>query len=111
VLVPNRERAVIDPLKLHGYLLSTTHPIGRFKAQFFATLGFTADRWRELEVALRDHLSEEAELGLQEAFGQFYTIRAILKGPVSPSLVVSVWLVRVGEDVPRFVTAYPGGNR
>ena len=25
--------------------------------------------------------------------------------------VVSVWVVRAGEGIPRFVTAYPGGGR
>jgi hypothetical protein len=111
VLLANADRAVIDPIKLHGYLLSTSHPIGRFKARFFVALGFTSDRWSELDAALRaQHLPRDAELGPLEEFGQFYTIRAILKGPVSESPIVSVWLVRTGEDFPRFVTAYPGGD-
>ena len=33
--IPNAERAVIEPAKLHAYLLSRNHPIGRFKAAFF----------------------------------------------------------------------------
>ena len=33
----NAQRAVIDPAKLHSYLLSATHPVGRFKAAFFVT--------------------------------------------------------------------------
>jgi hypothetical protein len=28
----NAEQAIIEPRKRHGYLLSTSHPIGRFKA-------------------------------------------------------------------------------
>jgi hypothetical protein len=42
VLVPGRERALIDQAKLQDYLLSTEHPIGRFKARFVAALGFSA---------------------------------------------------------------------
>ena len=113
VLLPNAGRAVIDPVKLHGYLLSTTHPIGRFKARFFAALGFVAERWSEFATALRaQHLVSEAEAGSLEPHGQFFTIRAMLKGPTGASaVVVSVWLVQTGEDHPRFVTAYPGGAK
>ena len=56
--IPNADRAVIEPTKLHDYLLSRGHPVGRFTAE-----------------------------------------------------VVSIWVVRTGEDVPRFVTAYPEGGR
>lgn len=27
------------------------------------------------------------------------------------ALVVSIWIVRDGEDIPRFVTAFPGRKR
>jgi len=51
VRVPNAERALIDRAKLTDYLLSPSHPIGRFKARFFNRLGFRADAWEELEHA------------------------------------------------------------
>jgi hypothetical protein len=38
--LPNAERAVIERRKLSEYLLSETHPVGKFKAQFFKKLGF-----------------------------------------------------------------------
>jgi hypothetical protein len=92
-------------------LLSVSHPIGRFKARFFTGLGFSAAHWRELEAAFRrDHLTQDATPGEPLVHGQPYTIRAILEGPTGESaVVVSVWFVRNGEIVPRFVTAYPGG--
>jgi hypothetical protein len=109
VLLPNPERALINPVKLYGYLLSTTHPIGRFKARFFGALGFSVDQWEDLEVALREqHLTQNAEFRGMGRFGQLFTIEAILKGPAGSAFVVSVWLVRDHEDYPRFVTAYPG---
>lgn len=111
-MLPNPDRAVIDPIKLHGYLLSTSHPLGRFKARFFGALGFSAERWGELETALRaQHLTCEAEAGPVEPHGQLFTIRAMLKGRIGASFAVSVWLVRAGEDHPRFVTACPGGAK
>ena len=109
--MPNAEHAIIEQGKLKGYLLSEVHPVGRFKARFFAGLGFTADNWRELDAALRSqHLPESATPGPVEAFGQSFTIRAILKGPGGSAPVTSVWFVRTGEAVARFVTAYPGGR-
>ena len=113
MLLPNADDAVIEPEKLRAYLLATEHPHGRFKARFFAALGFRVDRWEELASALRtQHLTQEAELVAAAADGKKFKIRAILVGPDGESaVVVSVWFVRPGEAVPRFVTAYPGGRQ
>lgn len=110
--VPNADRAVIEAAKLHGYLLSRSHPVGRFKAAFFSGLGYSPEDSRRLEVDLRSqHLSRDATAGKQSPYGQKYEIRATLVGPSGRAAdVVSVWVVLTNENVPRFVTAYPGGN-
>ena len=70
VLLPNAELAEIDPEKLRGYLLSPTHSIGRFKARFFAALGYSASDWQTLEADLRiQHLSQDAEPGAATTYG------------------------------------------
>ena len=43
MLLPNADKAQIDERKLSGYLLSPTHPVGRFKASFFFAMGFDQD--------------------------------------------------------------------
>lgn len=113
MLLPNADSAVIEQAKLQDYLLSQTHPIGRFKARFFSALGFSAGRWAELGAALRSqHLTQDAEVAEAGPHGQSYAIRAILTGPGGQSApVVSIWFVRVGELHPRFVTAYSGGAK
>ena len=113
MLLPNADGAVIDQTKLQDYLLSYAHPVGRFKARFFVALGFSAGRWAELEAALRSqHLTQDAAKTESGPHGQSYAIRAILTGPGGQSAqVVSIWFVRVGEQHPRFVTAYPGGAK
>jgi hypothetical protein len=113
VLLPHAERAEIDPSKLHAYLLSTTHPVGRFKARFFKALGYSAERWQELEADLRiQHLTQDAEMAESTVDGQIYTIRAILRGPNGQTAIVrSVWFVPTRSGIPRFVTAYPGGTK
>jgi len=111
--IPNADRAVIDPAKLHGYLLSRNHPVGRFKAAFFLTLGYSLEGWRRLEADLRrQHLSQDATREERTRYGQKYVIRATLVGPSGRSAeVVSVWVVRTGEEFPRFLTAYPEDGR
>jgi Domain of unknown function (DUF6883) len=107
--IPNAAQAIIEPMKLHGYLLSRTHSVGRFKAPFFESLGYSAAEWRRLEADLRaQHLPQEATASETTPYGQKYEIRAPLVGPAERSAgVVSVWIIRTAENVPRFVTAYP----
>lgn len=38
--LPNRENAVVEDEKILDYLISESHPIGRFKAKVFRRLGF-----------------------------------------------------------------------
>jgi hypothetical protein len=111
--IPNADRAVIEPAKLNDYLLSRGHPVGRFKASFFLALGYSVEAWRQLENDLRNqHLSRDATAEPSTDYGRKYAIRATLVGPSGQSAdVVSVWVVRTGEDFPRFVTAYPEGGR
>ena len=107
--LPNSERAVIDPVKVRDYLLSETHPVGRFKAAFFVTFGYSIDRWE----LLRDDLlalarAGRAAVGKPSAFGRTFEVDGILTGPAGRSADVrTVWIVRAMEDAPRFVTAFP----
>ena len=59
--VPNAARAVIVERKLREYLLSESHPVGRFKAKFLAGLGFGPGDSALLEAGLRELLRGEAE--------------------------------------------------
>ena len=108
--LPNADQAIIDGRKLYDYLLSFAHPTGRFKARFFAQLGYRSDNWRRLADDLRtQHASHDAQALGPNEYGVKYQIKAPLKGPLGPPApVVSVWFIRKGESVPRFVTAYKG---
>jgi hypothetical protein len=111
VRIPKADRAVIDPPKLRDYLLSPSHPLGRYKAQFFRALGYSQGDWPRLDRDLRfQHLSAPVSSTLESPYGTVYEIRAMLKGPVGVSAgLVSIWMIKRGDDVPRLVTAYPGG--
>jgi hypothetical protein len=108
-MLPNPERAFVAPNKVRDYLLSPSHPIGRFKATVFAALGYTQENWERL----RDDLLAIARSGTASAaqssqFGQKFEVGGILVGPSGRSgEFTTVWLVRAGEDFPKFVTAFP----
>jgi hypothetical protein len=44
-------------------------------------------------------------------YGQKYEVRGTIEGPTRRSAtLVAVWIVLHGEEVRRFVTAYPGNR-
>ena len=110
--LPGFERAVIEPAKLRDYLLSREHPVGRFKAAFFGTLGYSLEGWRRLEADLRTLIaSHDAMPGEPSEHGPKYQVRGTLKAPTGATAeIVSIWIILTGEDFPRFVTAYPGAG-
>ena len=113
MVLPNPDRAVVDPSKVRDYLLSHEHPVGRFKAVVFESVGYHRSAWEKLQADLL------AVAGLSGAVlkdtslhGQKYELPAILKGPAGRDLsVITVWLVRRGEEFPRLITVYPGEPR
>jgi hypothetical protein len=66
VKLPVVERAVVEEAKVRDYLLSESHPIGRYKAAFFTSLGYRRMRWQDLAVDLRRH-AKEHEASITEA--------------------------------------------
>ena len=110
--LPNAAEAIISAQKLRDYLLSPRHRTGRFKATFFGSLGYTENDWARLEADLRSqHLPLEAEEQQQSPYGRKFVITGQLKGPFGEATLVSVWVIRTGEAMPRFVTAYPRRRR
>lgn len=108
--LPRADSAIIDDRKLREYLLSAEHPVGRFKAAFFRSLGYGPGEANLLREALLAHAREgEAELGEASAYGQRYRVRGILRGVAGRSAaVVSAWIVPSEEEAPRLVAAFPG---
>ncbi|HEY6559309.1 MAG TPA: hypothetical protein VI072_18620 [Polyangiaceae bacterium] len=108
--LPSADRAVVEGAKVRDYLLSPTHPVGRFKSVFFVALGFSADQWELLRAALLELAQVgDANPGQASPFGLKFEIRAILRGPSGRQAdVMTIWMVSKGQDFPHFVTAFPG---
>lgn len=107
--LPNAEHAIIDRRKLRDYLLSRSHPIGRFKASFFARAGFGPADCEALASQLRAlAMRGRSEPGESNEYGQKYLVSGTLTGPEGVRIeVTSVWIVPAGSDTPRLVTVYP----
>ena len=107
--LPNGQKAIVDERKIREYLLSPSHPVGRFKAKFFASIGFTLEGWPGFVVELQRIAAEgEAELIEEGAHGRKYLVRGRIAGPgARPANVDSVWIIRSGDDTARLVTVYP----
>lgn len=90
-------------------MLSTSHPDGRAKALFFARLGYSPKRWRDLERDLRGLLARSLARALSPSrYGQKYMVRGTIRGPWGRSArIVTIWIVTSPGSPPRFVTAYP----
>ncbi|MBN2320485.1 MAG: hypothetical protein JXR49_15510 [Acidobacteria bacterium] len=110
---PDWEKAEIDPAKIRDYLLSPTHPVGRFKAPFFEALGYTQDEWNRLQADLLKVICQESAVHAgHNDYGEKYTVSASIKTPSGVFHdIITVWIVLSGEDVPRFITAYPGEGK
>jgi hypothetical protein len=107
--LPNVEASVVSEDKISGYLLSATHRDGRHKAAFFLGFGFTADVGQTLAAALVKHAADhEVAKAESTPFGTRYVVEGEIETPYgrTPS-IRSVWFLESGQDVRRFVTAYP----
>lgn len=111
-LLPNYEKAFIDPAKIRDYILSQSHPIGRFKAALFLKMGYAQENWKQLADDIANHhLPMEAEPLEKTRYGQKYAITGLIRVPNGKIVLLrSIWIILNGEDLPRFITIYPEGR-
>jgi hypothetical protein len=108
-MLPHADHALVDEAKICDYLLSDMHPVGRFKARVFRSLGYSIESWRRLHDDLLQHgqtgTIQRIEMG---AYGMQVVISATLKGPNgAPKPFITVWLIPDHSRQARLVTAFP----
>ncbi len=106
--LPNPENALVEMRKLRDYCLSPKHPRGGHKAGVFASaLGLTAEDSEELRDALFSAaVSDEAVLAEEDEYGQRYMLGFEMNTEAGSATVRSGWIVRSGEDFPRFTSCW-----
>lgn len=88
--------------------MSQTHPVGRFKARVFASLGFTENNTDSFIGEIR-RIAAEGEVSDAEdtEFGRKYTVAGDLKGPAGTARVLTVWIQEAERWDVRLVTVNP----
>ncbi len=107
--LPNADVAIVDERKVAEYLLNPAHPDNGGKAAFFTALGFSRESAAELIGALAA-LAQEGEVvqEVESSHGRKYVVDGAIRSPAGKSAGVrSVWIIDLGEEGPRLVTAYP----
>jgi hypothetical protein len=108
VKLPGSRRVRIDERKVRDYLLSPSHPVGRFKARVFAALGFN-ESTAGLFVAEIRRIAATGEVQAVEdtEFGRKYTVPGDLKGPTGQARVLTVWFQEPRQAQVRLVSLRP----
>lgn len=109
MLLPSRERAVVEPKKLFDYLLNLDHPVGQSKARFFYQLGFTRNATESLEHELLTLGRNAAVIERKvSSYGTKYVIDGWIRGPSGRrGYVRTVWMIATGNAIPHLITARP----
>ena len=109
--LPNAERAAVDLGKITDYLLNAGHPENGGKARFFGDLGFTREEPAALVNALRAlAVSGDVVRHSESRHGRKFVVDGAMQALRGRRAIVrSIWIIDAGQDVPRLVTAYPGG--
>jgi hypothetical protein len=104
----NPENAVVETRKLRDYCLSPEHPRGKHKARVFASaLGLAAEDSELLRQALLSAaVSEEAAPTEEDEHGRRYMLDFEMSTEAGSAIVRSGWIVRSGEDFPRFTSCW-----
>lgn len=107
--LPNREKVYIQSSKIHDYLLSNLHPIGKWKAKFFRAYGFEEINEDMLvQQLIKIAHSEDVIDIISSPHGMKYIIEGSLETPINIFVKIrTVWIIEEGQNRPRFVTAYP----
>jgi len=104
----NSSRAIIDMRKIENYCLDSAHLRGRHKARVFRealSIGQQDAEW------LRDVLLEgirrcEATELATNAWGASWRVDIPVVRHGKSAVVRSTWIIRTGEEAPRFVTCW-----
>lgn len=107
--LPYASQARVDQEKITDYLLSSVHPDGKSKAEFFTQFGFRPEQWTVLATALRGHGARHPVVKVVESdFGTRYAVDGALESPDgSNPRVRTVWIIEKASTTPRLITAHP----
>lgn len=106
--LPSGDHAILDIRKIEDYCLNPAHPRGRHKARVFReSLGLNRGdaSWLSAQLLEAARSSEAVQLGADD-WGTQWRIDVGIRRQNKAAVVRTVWIVRTGEPMPRFVTCW-----
>jgi hypothetical protein len=106
--IPNSDRAILEIGKIKDYCLSPEHPRGRHKARVFRDvldLGQKDAEWL-CEVLLKGVQVHDAIEHVSDRYGTRWCVDVPIIRNGKSSVVRTIWIVRIDEQAPRFVTCW-----
>ena len=106
--LPHGDEAILDIRKIEDYCLSSSHPRGRHKARVFReALGLQRSDGVWLRgILLEAARSSEASSISIDPWGTHWRLDATVRRQEKSAVVRTIWIVRTGENEPRFVTCW-----
>lgn len=94
--------------KLLKYVLNPEHEIGKDKAKYFKSIGYTAENWKDLADQLKFD-PEKATKRPETEFGQPYEQKITIELPDGKRtrIIVTGWMHLKGTKVIRLTTITP----
>jgi hypothetical protein len=107
--LPGADKLIVEREKIMDYLLNESHPDNSGKAEFFLDYGFKRSRWQQMAAALRNAAGNHSvSKTMASPHGTKYIVESRMDTPSGKTpWVRTVWIVDLGQDKPRLVTAYP----
>jgi len=106
--LPNGDHAILDVRKIEDYCLNPAHPRGRHKARVFReSLGLQRNdaSWLSTQLLGAARSGEASQMGT-DGWGTQWRIDVSVRRQNKAAVVRTVWIVRTGENMPRFVTCW-----
>jgi hypothetical protein len=106
--LPHSDELILDLRKIEDYCLSPTHPRGRHKARVFReALGLARIDSRWLRSVLLEAAAAADAIELEpNPMGRRWRVDVPIARHDRRAVVRMLWLMRTGEETPRFVTCW-----
>ena len=107
-LLPNYQSAIVDIEKLRDYCLNMQHPRGKNKARVFQSiLDINQSNAESLKSQILAQIAwNKAIDGVSDDYGDRYIVPLIISNLDRQAEVITVWIIKRGEDFPRLITCY-----
>jgi hypothetical protein len=106
--LPHGDEAILDIRKIEDYCMSPSHPRGRHKARVFREaldLQHSNAAWLRNVLLEAAHSNEASPIAVDH-WGTHWRLDATIRRQGKSAVVRTIWIVRTGESVPRFVTCW-----